>query len=83
MGASHCPFSVACVQFPVVAENFNGFSPADHALATHPEPAWQKMAQSPLNRTTQPVEIGEKGRMLTTDKQWLKMRQFCSVSTHL
>jgi len=30
------------------------FSLADHTLAARPEPAWPKMAQSPLNGTTQP-----------------------------
>jgi len=35
---------------------------ADGTLPTHPEPAWQKMAQSPLNDTTQPVDIEEEGR---------------------
>jgi len=37
-------------------------SPRDMALPTlptRPEPVWQKMAQSPLNDTTQPVDIKE------------------------
>jgi len=46
---------VARVQFPTTAEYFKGFSLADRTLPTRPEPAWQKMAQSPLNNTTQPV----------------------------
>jgi len=37
------------------------FPLADYTLPTHPEPAWQKMAQSPLNGTTKPVEIEEEG----------------------
>ena len=40
---------VARVQFPAMAEYFKGFSLADRSLRTRPEPAWQKMAQSPLN----------------------------------
>ena len=34
---------------------------ADHTLPTCPDPAWQKMAQTPLNGTTQPVDIEEEG----------------------
>ena len=40
---------VSRVQFPAMAEYFKGFSLADRTLRTRPEPAWQKMAQSPLN----------------------------------
>ena len=40
---------VARVQFPAMAEYFKGVF---HTLPTRPEPAWQKMAQSPLNDTT-------------------------------
>jgi len=47
------------------------FSLADHTLPTRPKPAWQKMAQSPLNDATQPVEIEEEGQSLTMDRQWL------------
>jgi len=32
------------------------FSLTDHTLPTRPEPARQKVAQSPLNDATQPVE---------------------------
>ena len=32
-----------------------------NTLSTHPEPAWLKMAQSPLNDTKQPVDINEEG----------------------
>jgi len=42
-----------------------------HTLPTSPEPAWQKMAQSPLNGTTQPVDI-EESWSPTTDRQWQK-----------
>ena len=35
------------------------------------EPAWQKMAQSPLDGTTQPVDSEEEGRSPTTDRRWL------------
>jgi len=58
---------VARVQFPATAEYFKGFSLADHTLPTRPEPAWQKMAQFPLNDTTQPVDSEEEGRSPTTD----------------
>jgi len=44
-----------------MAECFKGFSLADHTLPTRPEPAWQKMVQSPLNGIVQPVEIEEEG----------------------
>jgi len=47
------------------------FSLADHTLPTHPEPARQKIAQSPFNDTTQPVDSEEKGRSPTTDRRWL------------
>jgi len=43
---------VTRVQFPPMAEYLEGFFPADHILPGPPEPAWQKMAQSPLNGTT-------------------------------
>jgi len=48
------------------------FSLADHTLITRPEPAWQKLAQSPLNGTTQLVAIEEEGQSPTMDKQWPK-----------
>jgi len=47
------------------------FSLADRTLPTRPEPAWQKMAQSPLNDTTQPVDSEEEGRSPTMDRRWL------------
>jgi len=43
------------------------FSLTYHTLPTRPEPAWQKMAQSPFNNTTQPVDSEEEG----TDRRWL------------
>jgi len=47
---------------------------ADHTPPTRPEPAWQKMAQSPLNDSKQPVEIEGKSRHpQATDRQWLKI----------
>jgi len=52
---------VARVQFQIVSEYFKGFSLADHTLPTRLVPAWQKMALSPLNGTTQPVDIEEEG----------------------
>jgi len=59
---------VARVQFPAMAEYFKGFCLADHTPSNPPEPAWQKMAQSPLNDATQPVDIEEEGRSPTTDR---------------
>ena len=49
------------------------FSLADRILPTRPEPAWQKMAQSPLNDTTQPVDSEEEGQSPTMDRWWLKV----------
>ena len=49
------------------------FSLADHTLPTRPEPAWQKMAQSPLNGTTQHVET-EEGQSSTTGTPWLRLK---------
>jgi len=51
------------------------FSLADRTLPTHPEPAWQKIAQSPLNDTTQPVDSEEEGRSPTTDRRWLMKKK--------
>jgi len=34
---------------------------ADHTLPTRPEPGWQKIVQSPLNDTAQPVDIEGEG----------------------
>ena len=45
------------------------FSLADHALPTGPEPAGKSGSISPLNGTTQPVDIKEKGLHLATDRQ--------------
>jgi len=45
---------------------FQGIFPsADQSLPTRPEPAWQKMAQSPLKDTTQLVDSKEES--LTMD----------------
>jgi len=52
---------VARVHFPVMAKYFKGCPRADHTLPTSSEPAWQKIAQPPLNGTTQSVAIEEKG----------------------
>jgi len=45
---------------------------ADHTPPTRPEPAWQKMAESPLNGDTRPVDIEEEALSPTMDRQWLK-----------
>jgi len=47
-------FSMARVQFPAMAEHFQGFSPASHTLFNLFRAS---LAQSPLNYTTQPVDI--------------------------
>jgi len=52
-----------------MAEDFKGFFLADHTMPTCSDPVWQKMAQSPLNDTTQPVDINEEGQSSTMDKQ--------------
>jgi len=39
------------------------FSLADHTLPTRSEPAWQKMAQSPLNGITQTVYGHQGGKV--------------------
>jgi len=44
-------------------------------LPTRPEPAWQKMAQSPLNDTTQSVDSEEEGRSPIMNRQWLIERK--------
>ena len=48
------------------------FSLTDRTPPTRPESAWQKMAQSPLNGTTQPVDSEEDGQSPTTYRQWPK-----------
>jgi len=62
---------MAWVQFPAMVEYFKGFFLVDHNLRTRPEPALQKMAQSPVNSTTQSVGIEAEGRNPTTDRRWL------------
>jgi len=52
------------------------FSLTDHTLPTCPEPARQKMAQSPLKDTTQPVDSKEEGWSPTTDRRWLIKKWF-------
>jgi len=47
------------------------FSLADRTLPTGPEPACQKMAESPLNDTAQPVDSEEEGPSPIMDRQWL------------
>jgi len=47
-------------------------------LMQRPEPAWLKMAQSPLNDTIQPVDSEEKGQSPTMNRRWLKEKK-CSV----
>jgi len=66
---------VAWVQFPATAEYFKRFFPADRTLPTRPEPARQKMAQSPLKDTTQSVDSEEEGRSSTMDRRWLIEKQ--------
>jgi len=63
--------SMARVQFPWWSIS-RDFCLADHPLPARPEPAWQRMTQSFLNGTTQPVDIEEEGRSPTTDRRWLK-----------
>jgi len=59
----------AWVHSPAMPEYCKEFSLADHTLTARPdEPAWQKMAQSLLNGTTQPVDIEEEGLSSTTDR---------------
>jgi len=55
-----------------MAEYFKGFSPGDHTLQTHLESSWLKMAQSPLNDTTQPVDSETEGRSPAKDRWRLK-----------
>jgi len=51
------------------------FTFADYTLPIRPELAWQKMAQSPLNGTTQPVDIEEEGRSPTMNRRQLNKSQ--------
>ena len=41
------------------------FTLADHTLPTRPGRAWPEMVQSPLDGTTQPVDIEEEGHCLS------------------
>jgi len=45
------------------------FLPSDHTLPTSPDPAWHKMAQSPLNSTNRHVDIEEEGQSSTMDRR--------------
>jgi len=54
------------------------FSLAGHTLPTRPEPAWQKMAQSPLSDTAQSVDSEEEGRSPTMNRRWLIERKISS-----
>jgi len=45
----------------IIVEYSRNLPLADHPLPTRPEPAWQKMAQSPINGTTQLVDSEEEG----------------------
>jgi len=63
-----------CLSSPWPGFNFQpwrsisrNISLADHTQPTCPEPAWQEMAPSPFNGTTQPVDSGEEGRSPATD----------------
>ena len=56
------------------------FSLADHTLSTCLEPAWQKMAQSPLNDTTQPLDSEEEGRSSAMDRQRLTKKSIALLS---
>jgi len=65
--------SVARVSFPAMMEfSSRVFSLTDHTRPSRPEPMWQKMAQSSLDRTTQLVVIEEESRSPTMDRRWLK-----------
>jgi len=70
-----CPLHVSG-SIPGHGGIFQGIFPlADYTLPTRPEPAWQKMAESPHNSTTQPVDIKEEGGSSTMDRQWLTKTQ--------
>ena len=63
-----------CIALSVLSRPWRGnskdLSLVDHTLPTHSEPVWQKMAQSPLNRAIQPVDIEkEGGQSQTTVRQ--------------
>jgi len=44
---------------------------ADHTLPTHPELPWPEIAPSPLNDTTQPVDIEQEGWSSTMEMKAL------------
>jgi len=74
MNASHCPSSLWPRFIPNHCGVFQGIFHwlILYTLPTCPEPAWQNMAQSPLNGTTQPVKIEEEGWSPAMDRWWLK-----------
>jgi len=59
------------------------FSMADHTLPTRPEPVWQKIDQSPLNGTTQTVDIEEEGLRPTVNGQWVKKIKHLATPPYL
>jgi len=64
--------SMGWVQSPVLTNCFKGFFPRGSRSANTSRAdvaAWQKMAQSPLNGTTQLVDTKEGGRGPTMDRQ--------------
>jgi len=70
--------TIAAPSQPGLVSSFTwiiGFSPAGHPLPTRPEPAWQKMAQSPLNGTTRLVDIGEEGLIPARVRRCLKKKK--------
>jgi len=65
-------FVLSVAQILFLAEHFrHAFLLTDHTLPARSEPAWQKMAQSPLIGTIKPVDIEEEGRSPTMDRQWV------------
>jgi len=60
---------VGRAQFPATAEYFKGFFPGwSHS-------AKPKIAQSPLNDTTQPADSEEEGQCPTMDRWWLRINK--------
>jgi len=63
-----------------VAENGSTSHQWHHT--TCPEPAWQNMAQSPLNDTTQPVNIEERGWSPATNRHGWDEKEEKKINTH-
>jgi len=59
----------------VVVEYFKGFSQINHTLPASTEPARHNSAPSPLNGTTQPVNVQEEGQSSTIYIQWLRKKE--------